>query len=85
MTNRGNSNSDSYSPSEHCSSLTTEERDSWRKLSPNMKSAILKDMNSNNRPNKRFNSDKSNNPSHKTIKPPSYNGKFSLKLTFMNS
>ena len=68
MTNSGNSNSDSYLPSEHCSSLTPEERDSWIKLPPNMKSEIIKGTNRKNRPNNRFNSDKSNNPSHKTIK-----------------
>ena len=40
-----------------------------------MKSIILKGINSNNRPNNRFNSNDHNNSSFKTIKLPSYNGK----------
>ena len=84
MANLGNSNPDSYLPSEDYSSLTREERDLWRKIPPNMKSIILKGRNSNNRRNNRFNNE-SNNPISKTIKPSSCNEKKSLKLTFMNS
>ena len=75
MTNRGNSNSDRYLPSDDSSSLTPEEKDIWRKLTPNMKSIILKGRNSNNRPNNRFNSNKHNDSSYENIKPPSYNSK----------
>ena len=75
ITDRGNSNPDSYFPSEDYSSSTRKERDLWRKILPNMKSILLKVKNSNNRPNNGFNSNKSNNPSHKTVKPPSYNEK----------
>ena len=71
MTNRGNCNSDSYLRSDDYYSLTLEEKYLWRKLTPNMKSAILKDRNSNNRPNNSLNSNKSNNSSYKTIKIPS--------------
>ena len=73
MTNRGNSNSDSYLPSDDYYSLTPEERDLWRKIPPNMKSIILKGRNSNNRPNDRFNNNEYNNPSYITIKPSSCN------------
>ena len=62
-------------PSEDFSSLTPEERDSWRKILLNMKSIILKGSDSNSKPNNRFNSNKTNNSSYKTIKPPSYNKK----------
>ena len=85
LINLGNSNSDSYLPSEVHSSLTPEGKDLWRKLPPNVKSAILKGRNSKNRHNDRFNSNKSNNSSYKIIKPPSTMKKISLKLTFMNS
>ena len=40
-----------------------------------MKYVILKGRNSINRPNNRFNSNKSNNLSHKTVKTTSYNEK----------
>ena len=73
MTNRGNSKSDSYLPSEDYSSLTPEERELWRKIPPNMKSIILKGRIRNNIPNSRFNINKSNNTSYKTVKHPSYN------------
>ena len=75
MTNSGNSNSDSYLPSHDYSYLTPEEIYLLSKISPNMKSIILKGINSNNRPNNRFNSNTHNNPSWKTVKPPSYNAK----------
>ena len=75
MTNRGNSNSDSYLPTEDHSSLTLEEKDLWRKITSNAKSTILKGKNSNNRTNNRFNSNKHNNSSYENIKDPSYNAK----------
>ena len=75
ITNRANPNPDSYFPFEDYSSLTPEERDLWRKIPPNMKSIILKGRNSDSRPSSRFNSNKYNNPSYKTVNPPSYNGK----------
>ena len=65
MTNRGYSNSDSYLPSENYSYLPPEEKEIWRKLMPNMKSVILKGVNSSNRPNDRFNSNESNDSSYK--------------------
>ena len=68
-TKHGNSNSDSCLPSEDYSSLTHEERDLWRKIPPNMKHTMLKGRNSSNRPNNRFNSNKSNDHSYKTVKP----------------
>ena len=71
MINSGKHNSDSYLPSEDYSSLTPKEKDLWIKLTPNVKSVTLKGRNSNNRHNNRFNSNKSNNYSYKTIKPPS--------------
>ena len=40
-----------------------------------MKSLILKGRNSSNRPNNRFNSNASNDPSYKTVKPPFYSEK----------
>ena len=40
-----------------------------------MKSAILKGRKSNNKPNNRFNKNKFNNPSHRTIKPISFKPK----------
>ena len=61
MTNRGNTNPDSYLTSEDYSSLTPEERDLCRKIPSNMKSVILKGKNSNT--------------SYKTVKPTSCNGK----------
>ena len=71
MTNRGNYNSDGYLPSEEHTSITPEERYLWIKLPSGMKHVILKGRNSNNAPNNSFNSNKSNNPSCKTVKPPS--------------
>ena len=38
MTNSSKSNTENYLPSEDYSSLNPEERDLWRKISPNMKS-----------------------------------------------
>ena len=73
MTNRGNSNPGSYLHSEDFSSLNTEERYLWRKITPNMKSIILKGRNINNRTNNRFNSNTFNNPSCKNDKPPFHN------------
>ena len=75
MTNIVNYNSYSYLTSCDCSSLTPEEKCLWRKLTPIMKSIILKGRNRKNIPNNRFNINKSNVYSYKTIKPPSYNGK----------
>ena len=74
MTNRGNSNSDSYLSLDDYSFLTPEEKDLWSKLTHMMKSIILKVRNRNNRPNDRFSSNKSNNYSYKKNKPPSHNG-----------
>ena len=45
------------------------------KIPPNMKSILLRGINSNNRPNNRFNSNEYDNPSYKTVKPSSYNEK----------
>ena len=50
-----------------------------------MKSIRLKGRNIKNKPNNRFNSNKSNNYTYKTIKHPPYNGQISLNLTLMNS
>ena len=44
-----------------------------------MKSIILKVRSRNNRHNNRLNSNKSNNPNCKTVKPPSYNEKLFTK------
>ena len=44
-----------------------------------MKCIILKSRNSKNRPNNMFNSNESNNPSYKTVKPPSHNEKHFTK------
>ena len=85
MTNRGNANSDSYSPSEDYSSLSAEERHLRRKIPPSMKSIILKGRNSGNRPSGRFNSNNSNNHSHKALNLYLFVGNLSLKLTSLNS
>ena len=74
MNNGGNSNSDSYSPSECYASLTPEAKDLRIKLIPHMKDIILKGRKNINRSNYRSNSNKSNNFSCKTVKPPSFNG-----------
>ena len=71
--NRDKFNSYRCLPSDDYSSLTPEERELWRKLSPNMKSIIIKGRKINNRPNKRFNSNEPNNHSCKPVKCPSYN------------
>ena len=84
MTNRGDSDSDSYLHSRDCSSLATEGKYVWGKITPNMKCMMLKGRNSINRPNDRFNSSKTNHSNYKTIKLPSFNGNISLKLTYMN-
>ena len=66
-TNRDNFNSKSCLPSEHCAFITTEEKDSWDKLTPNTKSAMLKGKISNRKPKNRSNDNGFNNPSHGTI------------------
>ena len=71
MTNRGDSNPDSYFPSEDCTSLTPEAKDLWRKLPPEMKAMILKGRNISNRSNNRSSSNNFNSSSNKTVKPPS--------------
>ena len=66
-----NSNSNRHLTSEDYALLTPEENNLWVKLTPNMKHVILKGRNSKNKPNNRFRNNKFNNPSYRTIKPPS--------------
>ena len=75
VTNVINPNSDRYLHPEDYASLTPETKDLWKKLTPDMKAIILKGRNNINRSNNRSSSNKSNNFSYKTVKPPSCNGK----------
>ena len=79
MANRCNFNPGSCLLSEYHTCLTTEAKNVWQKLHSDMKAVILKGRNSRNRSNDRYNSNESNNFSHESVKPSSFNGKPSTK------